>query len=216
MAPAVVRSQPGPSSSDTGASKLSKPPLAIQVQAGPVAGGNEPAPTPPAGRLSVPKLALGRTGLGLAANTEASSSHAPSRLQLASPGGEGAGLRDSQQAPGWVGEADSDASSDEEGAAGEAASRAGNGCTPAALRQAPAGLRVPPGFVWSGDLDEDVARLEAMEVRLEVGDACGGAAWCFTYICCTYGCCSGAAAVPAYALGALQDIRSTAQAAIGP
>lgn len=166
MPPGGVPSQPGPSGSDAGINKLSKPPLAISVHAGPGAGGNEPAPTPPAGRLSVPKLALGRTGLGLAASMEASSSHVPSRLQLASPGGETAGLRDSQQAPGWVGEADSDASSDEEGAAGEAPSRAGNGCTPAAPRQAPAGLRVPPGFVWSGDLDEDVARLEAMEVRL--------------------------------------------------
>jgi len=111
----------------------------------------------------VPKLGLGRAGISLSL---------PTRAQLLpSPSSDGAAQQGPSpsppQAPGSAAAEDSDDSSDEEEERGVLGGGGGSGTGAASARQQSLpglGMEVPAGFVWSGDLEEDLDRLEALEV----------------------------------------------------
>lgn len=144
----------------------SKPPVIIHVHAGPLPSTSEAATQPAqgAGRPVVPKLGLGlgRPGMPMLPMPKLALASSPSSSEDHSLHGEQ--LPEECREPGSAGcEVEAGDSSDDE-AAEAAADAAGQQCVSPALA-------VPAGFVWTGDLDEDVARLEAME---EVGQGAGG------------------------------------------
>ena len=160
------------SAAATSATAAGVPPLQLRQHGQQHAAGPRPPSSSGIPKLGIPKLGLAGISRSLSAGSTAPEPPAPLQPQ-ARPDGRAPSRVHFSPAPSRMApsedeaESESDSSDDEQpGAGGAAATSDAGRSSSAASRATPVGLDVPVGFTWTGDVEEDLDRLEAWENRV--------------------------------------------------